>query len=69
MGSAAGPPIVANGVVYVETNQLSALSAATGQVLWTYPNVKDFGSPAVVNGVLYSPCLGNSMCAFNLANQ
>jgi outer membrane protein assembly factor BamB len=35
VSGAAGPQIVANGVVYVRSDRLSALRADTGEVLWT----------------------------------
>ena len=48
-------PVVANGVVYVLQDGLTALNARTGQPLWTYPASGDASSPLLVaNGVVYA---------------
>jgi outer membrane protein assembly factor BamB len=44
-------PAVANGVVYINSDQLYALDAKTGTQLWSFP--KTGSSPAVANGVVY----------------
>jgi len=49
-GSSASPA-VANGVVYINSDQLYALDARTGTQLWSFP--KTGSSPAVANGVVY----------------
>jgi eukaryotic-like serine/threonine-protein kinase len=49
-------PAVANGVVYVGSNDSNvyALKVKTGTKLWSYPTVYPVdSSPAVVNGVVY----------------
>ncbi len=51
-------PVVANGVVYVGSydNEIVALNAGTGAVLWQYQAVFErniFGSPIVANGMLF----------------
>ncbi|HJT56741.1 MAG TPA: PQQ-binding-like beta-propeller repeat protein [Ktedonobacteraceae bacterium] len=47
----AASPAVANGVVYINADQLYALDARTGSQLWSFP--KTGSSPAVANGVVY----------------
>jgi eukaryotic-like serine/threonine-protein kinase len=44
-------PAVADGVVYINSDQLYALDAKTGTQLWSFP--KTGSSPAVANGVVY----------------
>ena len=49
-------PAVANGVVYFgsKDNNLYALNAGTGLLLWKYTTGGEvFSSPAVANGVVY----------------
>jgi outer membrane protein assembly factor BamB len=56
-GNAIAAPAVANGVVYVGSDQLYALNASTGALLWSYA-IGVGGAPAVANGVVYV-CSGN----------
>ncbi|MGB7900916.1 MAG: PQQ-binding-like beta-propeller repeat protein [Halobacteriota archaeon] len=52
--TAAGDPVVANGVVYAENgNEVTALNASTGANVWNYTTGGVESSPAVVNGVVY----------------
>jgi len=48
-------PAVANGVVYVGStdNNIYALNAGTGALLWKYTTGAVQSSPAVANGVVY----------------
>ena len=51
-------PVVANGIVYIggnvgDDNNLYALEADTGAVLWKFPAAPFAEAPAVVNGVVY----------------
>ena len=49
-------PAVANGVVYVgsDDDNVYALNASTGALLWSYTTGNDvYSSPAVANGVVY----------------
>ena len=49
-------PAVANGVVYVGSNDgnVYALNASTGAMLWSYTTGGGvYSSPAVANGVVY----------------
>jgi outer membrane protein assembly factor BamB len=51
-----GSPAVANGMVYViDADYLSALNADTGALIWQYdvPGQGQYGSPTVVNNVVY----------------
>ena len=54
-----GPTSVANGVVYggslgATGNNMYALNAATGQILWRFPSGGSVvGAPAIVNGTVY----------------
>jgi outer membrane protein assembly factor BamB len=51
-GSAVGtPPAVANGVVYVASDQIYALNAGTGVLMWQYP--KAGYSPVVASNKVY----------------
>src|ERR1700674_2308342 len=53
----ASSPAVANGIVYVGSNDgnLYALRASSGAKLWSFGvGVMDFSSPAVANGVVYA---------------
>jgi outer membrane protein assembly factor BamB len=58
-------PAVANGVVYVGSNDnnLYALNATTGANLWSYTPVGS--SPAVANGVVYVGSNDNNLYALN----
>jgi outer membrane protein assembly factor BamB len=62
---------VANGVVYLGSadNNVYALDASTGALLWSYPTGADNAvgsSPAVANGVVYVSAGGGNMYAFGL---
>ena len=63
------PPVVANGVVYVSSDdgKLYALNASTGRPLWSYAAGGFETSPAVANGVLYIGS-GGHVYAFDLAS-
>lgn len=66
-GGPVGLPAVANGVLYVgsEDTNLYALNASTGALLWTYATGVAFtSSPGVANGVAYVGC-SNGLCALN----
>jgi outer membrane protein assembly factor BamB len=61
-------PTVANGVVYVGSmdENLYALNASTGALLWTYPAVSAVSSsPAVANGVVYFGSEDENLYALN----
>jgi len=58
-------PAVANGVVYVVSNNVYALKASTGALLWSYP-VGGSSSPVVVNGVVYVGSGDDNVYAFGL---
>jgi outer membrane protein assembly factor BamB len=58
-------PAVANGVVYVVSNNVYALNASTGALLWSYP-VGGSSSPVVVNGVVYVGSGDDNVYAFGL---
>jgi len=47
-------PVVANGVVYIASDELYALDASTGALIWKYP-VSSTLPPAVGNGTIYVP--------------
>jgi outer membrane protein assembly factor BamB len=65
-------PAVANGVVYVLSDNLYALKASTGALLWSYPvsGSTDLcclsSSPAVANGVVYVGGFDGNVYAFGL---
>ena len=64
----ASSPAVANGVVYVgsDDDNVDALKASTGALLWSYATGNEVGSsPAVSNGVVYVGG-GSVMYAFGL---
>lgn len=71
IGGSTGPA-VANGVVYLgsDDNNVYALSAATGEVLWNYAT-GDYvaGSPAVANGKLYVGSNDGNIYAFHLPGK
>jgi outer membrane protein assembly factor BamB len=54
-GAVEGSPVVANGILYVGSHDdnLYALDADTGAVVWTFPSTGEVGTPAVVDGVVY----------------
>ena len=64
-------PAVANGVVYVgsDDDNLYALNASTGALLWEYTTGGFFfnSSPAVANGVVYVGSYDGNLYAFDLA--
>ncbi len=50
-------PVLANGKVYLATDNLYALDATTGSLLWEYPGqmgTNGPGAPAVAKGLIYS---------------
>jgi outer membrane protein assembly factor BamB len=63
---------VANGVVYVLSDNLYALNARTGALLWSYSVSGSTyiaglsSSPAVVNGVVYVGGFDGNVYAFGL---
>ena len=64
-----GSPTVANGVVYADGGDyLYILSAATGEVLKRWPGGGLWSTP-VANGVVYTACDGNSLCALYLPSR
>jgi outer membrane protein assembly factor BamB len=53
-GIALSYPAVADGIVYVGSGELRALSAATGHSIWNFTNnYGGFSPPAVANGIVY----------------
>ena len=67
-GGVSTAPAVANGVVYVGTDNGSvfALDARTGTVLWSYTTAGFVqSSPAVANGVVYFGSADNNVYALN----
>jgi outer membrane protein assembly factor BamB len=65
---------VANGVVYVGSgygdNNVYALDAATGTLLWSYATGGPVrSSPAVANGVVYIGSGDQSLYAFHVQGQ
>jgi outer membrane protein assembly factor BamB len=66
-----GSPAAANGVVYLDCgNQLHALDAMTGSVLWSYQGTATFNSsPAVVNGMVYVGSSDGVLHAFGLPSS
>jgi len=58
------PPVIANGVLYMNSQGLLAVNAATGQVLLAVPD-SGVGPPSVVNGVIYQGD-GNTLHAYHL---
>jgi len=67
IGRSASPPIVQDGVVYINGSTFHACDAQTGEVLWTTPTPtgSTFGvfCPAVDNGVVYGG--GGEVVALN----
>jgi outer membrane protein assembly factor BamB len=68
----ASSPAVANGVVYVGSEEpdshVYALNAATGAQLWAFSATIDFmPSPAVANGVVYVGADDGNLYALNAA--
>jgi eukaryotic-like serine/threonine-protein kinase len=67
-----GSPVVANGVVYVASDNLYAISAYTGRELWqsdVTSNGYAWSSPAVANGVAYVAAGSTyTVYAFSLAD-
>jgi outer membrane protein assembly factor BamB len=67
-GTVVSSPAVANGVVYVASNDgtLDALNASTGAKLWDFATGDSTGaSPAVANGVVYVGSTDNNVYALN----
>ena len=66
-GVVQGSPIIANGVVYVNSrNSLFALDASTGAILWragVYTN--GFASPAVSDGIVFIGSTDGNLYAFS----
>src|SRR5205085_498574 len=52
-GGVASSPAVVNGGVYVSADQVYALYASTGALVWSYRTGGSGSSPAVANGVVY----------------
>jgi outer membrane protein assembly factor BamB len=62
-----GAAAFANGVLYVpDVNSLGALDAATGALLWESPMSPRFGSPVVVNGMVFAGSPDHNLYAFHL---
>jgi outer membrane protein assembly factor BamB len=60
-------PVVANGVLYIDTNQVYALDARTGALLWSYATgVGGNDAPALVDGMLYVGDFDHNLYAFSL---
>ncbi len=66
-GQITASPTVTGGVVYVDSDQLYALSAATGRELWSYPAPGAWASPAVADGIVYFGSTDDSVYAINAA--
>jgi outer membrane protein assembly factor BamB/PKD repeat protein len=67
-GGVSSSPAVANGVVYVGSNDnnLSAIDAATGTVKWWFATGNYvYSSPAVANGVVYVGSYDNNLYAID----
>jgi outer membrane protein assembly factor BamB len=67
-GTVNSSPTVANGVVYIASNdgELFALNAGTGVKLWDFATGDSAGSsPAVANGVVYVGSTNNNVYALN----
>ncbi len=65
-GSVGSSPAVVDGVVYVSSddNNVYALQASNGALLWSYP-VAEASSPAVANGVVYVGSYDHSVYALD----
>lgn len=74
LGDVAGSPVVANGVVYVNTaKRLYGLSQANGSILWT-ANVGGLfsnggNSPTVANGIVYLGSGDGNLYAFSVNGE
>ena len=69
VGGCSSSPAVANGVLYVGSDDFSvyALDAFTGEVLWSYPTGgKACSGPTVVNGMVYMSSHDKNFYAFGL---
>jgi outer membrane protein assembly factor BamB len=69
-GSVFSSPAVANGTVYVgsEDDNVTALNAATGAYIWSYNTTSPVeSSPAVANGIVYVGSDGDNVTALNAA--
>ena len=60
-------PTVANGVVYIISDQIYALNARTGAKLWSYAigSERNTSSPAVANGAVYVGSIDYNVYALN----
>src|SRR5579863_3568306 len=69
-GSVVSSPAVANGVVYVgsQDNNVYALKASTGTKLWSYAMFSAGSSPAVANGVVYVGSYDFNVYALNASS-
>jgi eukaryotic-like serine/threonine-protein kinase len=63
----ATPPVVANGLVYVGSNdgKVYALDASTGAKVWSFRTSGSFYGPAVANGVVYVASSNHYMYALD----
>jgi outer membrane protein assembly factor BamB len=60
---------VANGVVYIGSDNVYALDTANGTVKWTYPTLASVNSsPTVANGVVYFGANDDNLYALNATN-
>ena len=66
-GGVISSPAVANGIVYVGSNdhKLYALNATTGKKIWTYTTDGEVGSPVVKYGVVYIGSSDHKVYALN----
>jgi outer membrane protein assembly factor BamB len=53
-GQVFSSPAVAGGILYAGSDNIYALNASTGALLWKYTNGQTFSSPAVFNGMVYA---------------
>ena len=69
ISASSSSPAVVNGVVYIgsfENNNVYALNAATGALIWKYTTgFNVFSSPAVANGVVYVGSRDGNVYALN----
>ncbi|MEM3030944.1 MAG: PQQ-binding-like beta-propeller repeat protein [Candidatus Micrarchaeia archaeon] len=62
-------PTVANGVVYVGSDNLYAVNASNGALVWSYPTgLISYSSPAVADGVVYVGSYDGNLYAVNASN-
>jgi kumamolisin len=69
-GSTPSTPVVANGTIYVSSDELYALNASNGSLLWRYPfgSVNSNTTPTVVNGVVYAGSSDGNLYAVNASD-